>query len=140
MPPLWEFMLEKYAQEGMKEACLELQNTQSMDVLLVLTDLYLEQLWPPQSALEPYLRWREDFILPLRALRQKLERQDALRSEFLRLELKAEERGVKLLEEALAGVSSRQRLELGRQNFAFNDGFFREQALAPWQRFLAVWL
>lgn len=104
MNPLWQFMLHHYAQEGVKEHCLRLQNEQGEDVLLYLMDLWLEQeqrTRPSAQALGVYLQWRERIIVPLRQVRMAVDKsQEPLRSQLLQAELSAEQAGVALLYQA----------------------------------------
>ncbi len=101
MNPLWQFMLHTYAQEGMKEHCLRLQNEQGQDVLLYLWQLWLKetgQTKPQAQALASYLHWRDTVIVPLRQVRMQLEKtQEPLRSQLLQAELSAEQVGAQLL-------------------------------------------
>lgn len=99
-------MLSIYAQAGVKELCLRAQNEYGIDVLLLLMDAWLKKEkrpWPKQSDLQAYLTWREQMIVPLRALRMSIEKDDEpLRSQLLTAELSAEKNGVVLLSAAAA--------------------------------------
>ena len=101
MNPLWQFMLHTYAQEGMKEHCLRLQNEQGQDVLLYLWQLWLKetgQTKPQAQALASYLHWRDTVIVPLRQVRMSVRKdQEPLRAQLLQAELSAEQVGAQLL-------------------------------------------
>ena len=97
-------MLSIYAQAGVKELCLRAQNEYGIDVLLLLMDAWLKKeklAWPKQTDLQAYLTWRKQMIIPLRALRMSLVKDDEpLRSQLLTAELSAEKKGVTLLSNA----------------------------------------
>lgn len=98
---LWQFMLNTYAKAGVKEQCLRAQNEYGLDVLLLLMDVWLKKenlAWPKQSELQAYLAWRKQMIVPLRALRMSLAKdEEPLRSQLLTAELSVEKKGVALL-------------------------------------------
>ena len=75
---LWDFALGVYAQPGVAQACLALQDEQGADVCLLLWCLWLERggceltaegLQQAQAAIAP---WVAQAVLPLRALRRQL--------------------------------------------------------------------
>lgn len=128
MTDLWTFMLHSYAKTGVKDLCLSLQNDCGLDVLLLLSDVFLHRRWPATADLQPYLAWRTEVIVPLRSARMALVKDDPLRAEFLQLELKAEQQGVRLLAQAFAQAREFVPLEISQQSVAFIDGQLRPQA------------
>lgn len=102
----WAFMLDFYRRQGVSEACLVLQDEAGVDVVEMLMLVYADSaLGKRLSGREiEALRagtagWREDAVLPLRAIRRKLKspRQDIaesakeqLRTEIKKAELQAE--------------------------------------------------
>jgi uncharacterized protein (TIGR02444 family) len=102
--PLWEFALTFYARPGVQQTLLSLQNDGGMDVLLLLTALWLgkQQCLLPDSLAEAgdYFRWRQQVILPIRHARSQLNaeplrsQQAALRKQLLQAELQAEREGI----------------------------------------------
>ncbi len=105
--PLWEFALTFYARPGMQQTLLSLQNDAGMDVLLLLTALWLgkQQCLLPDSLAEAgdYFRWREQVILPIRQARSHLNaeplrsQQAVLRKQLLQSELQAEQEAIRLI-------------------------------------------
>ncbi|MCD8522266.1 MAG: TIGR02444 family protein [Saccharospirillaceae bacterium] len=102
--PLWEFALTFYARPGVQQTLLSLQNDADMDVLLLLTALWLgkQQCLLPDSLADAvdYFHWREQMILPIRHARSRLNaeplrsQQAALRKSLLQAELQAEQEGI----------------------------------------------
>jgi uncharacterized protein (TIGR02444 family) len=77
--PFWDFSLDVYAQEGVAEACLRLQDKFGYDVNLLLFALWAgrcrgaaitESDW--RDLIESTRLWREDVIRPLRRARRAL--------------------------------------------------------------------
>lgn len=105
--PLWEFALTFYARPGVQQTLLSLQNDAGMDVLLLLTALWLgkQQCLLPDSLAEAgdYFRWREQMILPIRQARSHLNaeplrsQQAVLRKQLLQSELQAEQEAIRLI-------------------------------------------
>ncbi|MCB2387667.1 TIGR02444 family protein [Thalassolituus alkanivorans] len=105
--PLWEFALTFYARPGVQQTLLNLQNDAGMDVLLLLTALWLgkQQCLLPDSLAEAgdYFRWREQVILPIRQARSHLNaeplrsQQAVLRKQLLQSELQAEQEAIRLI-------------------------------------------
>lgn len=105
--PLWEFALTFYARPGVQQTLLNLQNDAGMDVLLLLTALWLgkQQCLLPDHLAEAgdYFRWREQVILPIRQARSHLNaeplrsQQAVLRKQLLQSELQAEQEGIRLI-------------------------------------------
>lgn len=105
--PLWEFALTFYARPGVQQTLLKLQNDAGMDVLLLLTALWLgkQQCLLPDSLAEAgdYFRWREQVILPIRQARSHLNaeplrsQQAVLRKQLLQSELQAEQEAIRLI-------------------------------------------
>ncbi len=120
---LWQFMLGTYAQAGVKELCLRAQNEYGIDVLLLLMDAWLKKeklAWPNQSELQQYLSWRQQMIIPLRALRMSLVKdEEPLRSQLLTAELSAEKKGVAFLTSAHANSAEVNAEHFLEKNFVF---------------------
>ncbi len=105
--PLWEFALTFYARPGVQQTLLSLQNDAGMDVLLLLTALWLgkQQCLLPDSLAEAgdYFRWREQVILPIRQARSHLNaeplrsQQAVLHKQLLQSELQAEQEAIRLI-------------------------------------------
>lgn len=76
--PFWEFSLAIYAQPGVADACLELQETQAVDVNVLLYVCWCAwQGWALEvsdvAAVDAAIAdWRRDVVLPIRKLRQSL--------------------------------------------------------------------
>ncbi|XUO82665.1 TIGR02444 family protein [Halomonas sp. KM007] len=100
---LWDFALAFYAQPGVEQACLTLQDAADVDVceLLLHGWLYCHGLQARREALADISRerahWQGQFTEPLRHLRRELKRQaaedeaiDALRKTIKTAELQAE--------------------------------------------------
>lgn len=116
--PHWRFALELYAAPGVAPACLELQDRNGIDVVLMLVALYAaraglragpDELRGAQAATAAF---RTDVILPLRAVRRRLklldlgvadEAHNALRTTVKRAELAAERLQMAAQVAALAG-------------------------------------
>ena len=101
---LWDFSLKIYAQSGVAEQCLALQDDFGVDVNLLLWSLWLEQRGQQLSS-ELLARaetrvadWSQQAVQPLRALRRKLKAQfgqgdgarEAVRQAIKAAELEAE--------------------------------------------------
>lgn len=139
---LWHSLLHWYGLLGVKELCLRLQNEADMDVVLVLASVYWQRNskgCPKAEALEEYLQWREQIIVPLRGVRLRLnkEQQPELRQQLLASELKAEQHGVRLLA-ALTEQEFNQQAMLLNQPYAFLNGEVTPQAQPLFQRLLAL--
>lgn len=125
-------MLSTYAKAGVKELCLSAQNDYGLDVLLLLMDAWLRQAnnaWPAEPELQEYLSWREHMIVPVRALRMSLSKQqEPLRSQLLTAELSAEKHGVALLYEAIIkGKKGPAEQSFLAKHFVFVCGDFKSQ-------------
>ena len=102
----WAFMLDFYRRQGVSDACLVLQDEAGVDVVEMLMLVYADiALGKRLSGGEiAALRagtagWREDTVLPLRAIRRKLKgargdiaegAKEQLRAEIKKAELQAE--------------------------------------------------
>ncbi|MEM0955093.1 MAG: TIGR02444 family protein [Pseudomonadota bacterium] len=79
--PFWRFSLTLYAETGVADACLALQDRYNLDINLLLYGCYLANqghlLETGQaSALDQYCtEWRETVVRPVRALRRALKHQ-----------------------------------------------------------------
>ncbi len=75
---LWDFSLALYAQPGVADACLRLQDEHGLNVNLLLWCVWLEckGLFPDQAQLEQAQRqthgWDQNYVVPLRQLRQRM--------------------------------------------------------------------
>ncbi|TPN45254.1 TIGR02444 family protein [Mesorhizobium sp. B1-1-4] len=102
----WAFLIDFYGREGVSEACLVLQDEAGLDVvemlMLIYADIALgkslssDEIAALRAAMSS---WREDVVLPLRALRRTLKppREDIadnakeqLRAQIKKAELTAE--------------------------------------------------
>jgi len=90
--PLWQFSLDFYRREGVEGACLELQDRCGLDVNLVLMCCWLGVYGhgvdaPMLAAIEAdcdFSEWREQVIVPLRAVRQALKSMTVVEAPVLR--------------------------------------------------------
>lgn len=109
---IWEWALEAYAQPGVPEACLRLQDEHGQNTSLLLWAVYAEVKDPEllARAAEATRAWDRTALVPLRDVRRALKpplppvddgARMALREEVKRLELAAE----RLLLETLDGMS-----------------------------------
>jgi uncharacterized protein (TIGR02444 family) len=76
--PFWDYALELYRREGVEAACLELQERHGLDVNVVLLCCWLagrgivaDELALARIA-EMSEAWQEEFVRPLRAVRNRL--------------------------------------------------------------------
>lgn len=106
--PLWSWSLAMYARPGVASALLELQDRYHADVLVILAALWLHRQqrgWPEGFADslvgKSYAQWRHERILPARAQRLALAKNDPQRTIALAYELEAEQQGVALLWQGL---------------------------------------
>ena len=114
--PCWNFVVELYAKPGVSQACLELQDRLGVDVSFLLTVLFYAKLRNIDPSVEQIASldrsvstWRDQVIIPLRALRRRVKTSGLLNSptdEFYR-RIKADE----LLAEQLEIGTLAQRLE-----------------------------
>jgi uncharacterized protein (TIGR02444 family) len=102
----WAFLLDFYGRAGVSEACLILQDEAGLDVvemlMLVYADIALGKAFSSSdiAALRAAMSsWRQDVVLPLRALRRTLKparhdiadnAKERLRAEIKKAELMAE--------------------------------------------------
>jgi uncharacterized protein (TIGR02444 family) len=76
--PFWDYALELYRREGVEAACLELQQRHGLDVNVVLLCCWLARsgIVADEPALAPIAEtseaWQEEFVRPLRAVRNRL--------------------------------------------------------------------
>ncbi len=110
---LWSFAQRFYAEPGVAEACLGLQDDAGADVCLVLRLLHLAMrrrsvAVAAVAAMDAAARpWRESVIVPLRMVRRRLRQQPpgypgaaALRSSVVAIEIEAERAQLAFLETA----------------------------------------
>ncbi|MBV0893076.1 TIGR02444 family protein [Paracoccus sp. Z118] len=122
--PLWDFALRFYARPGVAPACLELQECFHLDVPLMIAALYARTQGHVVddtviAALDARTAgWRDEAIRPLRAIRRNMkagpwmkahQAVPALREEIKRLELRAEQMQLSLLESVILELRSDQR-------------------------------
>ena len=117
--PFWDFSIRVYAEEGVAEACLALQERQGADINVVLYCLWVAQQGCgrlARSELREFLdliaTWRDDVIIPLRTLRKRLkegigsipaDHSEIVRSTVTRAELDAEHAEQLLLASSIPG-------------------------------------
>lgn len=76
--PLWDYSVTVYGRDGVAPICIELQDTYTMDVNLLLYAAWLAHLGrrlsrPHLSEVEARVaQWRDQVIAPLRSLRRQL--------------------------------------------------------------------
>jgi uncharacterized protein (TIGR02444 family) len=100
--PFWDYSVEVYGRDGVKDACLALQDETGADVNLILFFCWFAQSGrgrlvraEVQSAMAAVAVWRVQVLLPMRRVRSRLRANDAsdeaaLRKDLLKLELQAE--------------------------------------------------
>lgn len=97
--PFWDYSVRQYAQPGVAQACLELQEEHGLDVNMLLYGAWLasEGRQPDRDHLEALAGqvqdWRERVVQPLRGLRVQWKGftpAEALREQLQGLELEAE--------------------------------------------------
>lgn len=137
--PFWEFSIRVYAEPGVAEACLALQERHDADINVILFCL-----WSAASGEESLTRtrlgelldhvasWREEVIVPLRNLRQKLkegmpdippDNSEIVRNTIKRAELDAEHAEQLLLASFLPPSGDRDvGIEAAAMNAAENLG------------------
>src|SRR5580658_3308679 len=82
--PFWRFSLRFYRQPGVADACIALQDGCGVDVNILLFFLWLATakrcigLADAQAVCAKAGGWRDDVVVPLRALRRKLKDGSAL--------------------------------------------------------------
>ncbi len=106
--PLWQYSLTAYRRSGVEELCLAAQDEQGVDINLLLYAAWLAgngAALTPRHLAEQAIAcdaWREQVVLPLRALRRSwddLPTARLLREQLLELELAAERQQQDLLYE-----------------------------------------
>ncbi|MGY3622734.1 TIGR02444 family protein [Bradyrhizobium sp. USDA 10063] len=121
----WAFALELYAEPGIADACLRLQNECGVDVMMLLMATFaavrrgIVLTRTDIAGMDGACRdWRERIVLPLRALRTTLksgpapapsERTEKLRSSIKAAELSAERLQNEVLAQWLAKLSPQPR-------------------------------
>ncbi|HKJ73673.1 MAG TPA: TIGR02444 family protein [Alphaproteobacteria bacterium] len=100
--PFWDYSVSLYGRDGIKDACLTLQDEAGADVNLLLFFCWSAQCGQGrltraqiQSAMAMVAVWRVQVLLPLRRVRRHLGRggppgAEHLRKDLLKLELDAE--------------------------------------------------
>ncbi len=110
---LWDFSLDIYAQPGVAEQCLALQDDYGVDVNLLLWSCWLErrgQILSPSLLVEAEAAvadWSQQTVQPLRSLRRRLKSHygvensdcEAVREAIKAAELKAEQYQQQLLQQ-----------------------------------------
>lgn len=142
--PLWQYAIAMYGIAGVKDVVLTMQNEFSVDVVMLLADQWLQsqQLsWPDESALQDYLSWRSEIIVPVRRARQLLSRDsEPLRSQLLKAELSAEQEAIRrlfcILERSPGSASATDVLSMDSAFYDLNAGQ-KKEALGPlFQQFI----
>jgi len=115
--PLWEFSLVIYAEHGVQEECLALQEQFGLDVNLLLFCAYAggiegvrlsaEDLDAAEGAIGG---WHRGVVRPLRAARRALKIWSAEGPQALRSRVKADELKAEQIEQAMLWAWSRQHL------------------------------
>ena len=109
---LWEFSLALYAQPGVAETCLALQNDHGVNVNILLWCAWLGSsgyLLDPESLAQAQVLigdWSSHYIVPLRALRVQMKAEfgvsdtgiEAVRTAIKQAELQAEKEALSWLE------------------------------------------
>lgn len=137
--PLWDYALACYSKPGVQQSALRLQDEFGLDVLLLLADRWLatqEQGWPvdAQQSLQTYFAWRDDMVVPLRTLRQRLDKStQPLREQLLTAELSAERMAMDYLYQALQShFNKRCDLCLWHMPWAYSiPNAIKKEAIAP---------
>lgn len=134
VPALWEGMLDLYAAPGVADACIAAQDACEADVLLLLAAALLAQrgwrLTPDfaDGMMAETREWRNEVVLPLRALRRRWREQPAaraLRERVGTLELDAERSEVEMLQGLLEAASPLPRSRPGAALLRGNCGALR---------------
>ncbi len=148
--PLWHHAIDLYGRPGVKECVLQLQNDFAVDVVMLLADHWLNSLgrhWPGEDSLSDYLHWREQMVVPLRAVRQRLSKDsEPLRSQLLQAELSAEQEAIRRLYQALSSADNGTQEPLLELDALFFSGAGngpataqKKEAIRPlFQRFIAL--
>ena len=108
---MWEWALEAYAQSGVPEACLDLQDRYGQNTAFLLWAVWAEEADPARLARGAAVarEWEARAIAPIRALRRALKlpappvddgAREALREDVKAVELRAE----RVLMETLEGL------------------------------------
>ena len=149
--PLWDFSLALYDRDGVAPACLELQAAAGVDVNLLLfcswrawQGIALERA-DLQAIDEGIADWREDVVLPIRALRQRLKDYpgvDSSRMLIKQAELEAERAQQQRMYQLSQGQQAdtdadRDVLEYNLQQFAAFQGI-EASRLAAFSRLAAL--
>jgi len=128
--PLWRHACQFYAQSGIEQILLTLQDEHGADINQILQAHWLGsegKLWGPDVVSEEYLLWMEQQIQPLRKIRRDMKQQwgmergaafEDFRQQVKKLELQAEQYGLALL--YLAGQQQPPSVEgkLVQENFS----------------------
>lgn len=129
--PLWTWSLAVYAKPNVAPTLLALQQQYEADVLVVLTALWLHRQqrdWPEgfadHLAGKAYAQWRQERILPARAERMALTKDNPERQQALARELEAEQYGMAILWQGLSEV-------VVEETTLFKDACL-SQACSPW--------
>ncbi len=149
----WQFSVDIYARAGVADACLRLQDRDGLDLNLVLFCLWCGatgralETQALQAAVAACRPWREQVLLPVRAIRRRLRGgiehapgTDAFRAEVKALELQAERMQQDLLRQLAPAAMQAPSVALATQNF---DAYARVAARklaapADWQVILSA--
>ena len=114
--PLWKFSAVIYAEAGVQEECLALQERYSLDVNLLLFCAYTgghgvtlsaDEL---RDAMAAVADWHHDVVRPLRAARRALKSARAEAAQALRNDVKNDELRAEQIEQAMLWSWSAERL------------------------------
>ena len=115
--PLWEFSLVIYAEPGVQEECLTLQERLGLDVNLLLFCAYAGGIEGVRLSAEDLDAaegviggWHREVVRPLRAARRALKTWGVEDAQALRSRVKADELKAEQIEQALLWAWSRQHL------------------------------
>jgi len=128
--PLWRHACQFYAQPGIEQILLTLQDEHGADINQILQAHWLGsegKAWDQGCVSEEYLLWMEQQIQPLRKIRRDMKQQwvvergaafEDFRQQVKKLELQAEQYGLALL--YLAGQQQPSSVEgkLVQENFS----------------------
>ena len=107
--PLWRHACQFYAQSGVEQTLLALQDEHGADINQILQAHWLgteERVWDQGCVSEEYSLWMEQQIRPLRKIRRDMKQQwveergsafEDFRQQVKKLELQAEQYGLALL-------------------------------------------
>jgi uncharacterized protein (TIGR02444 family) len=146
--PQWDFATKFYGQPGVSDACLLLQDKAGIDVSLMIFVLYAAAVKNAlidkrtiQSLDKAVANWREEIIIPLRAMRKRLksgpnpapgQESESVRSSIKSAELRAEQIELAVLQSKLPRIALASKIMDFRASLdAVLEYFAEKAALAP---------